>query len=88
MDPAEFVHKLREKELMNKAFLEAKMPEWLNLMAPFFQSCLAICVIVLVVCLLFNFEEILGATPIDPPVELDDEDEESSENENDDDKED
>jgi hypothetical protein len=66
------------------------MPEWLNMSAPIFQSLLAISVVTLVVCLLFNFEEIFGNTPNDAPVELDDEDEESSENEdekdNDDDK--
>jgi hypothetical protein len=58
------------------------MPEWLNTAAPVFQSLLAICVVTLVVCLLFNFEEIFGNTPNDAPVELDEEDEESSENEN------
>ena len=64
------------------------MPEWLNISAPVFQSLLAISVVTLVVCLLFNFEEIFGNTPNDAPVELDDEDEESSENEDEKDNED
>ena len=62
------------------------MPEWLNMSAPIFQALLAICLVTLIVCLLFNFEEIVGQTPTDPPVELDENSEESSEEEENDDK--
>jgi len=60
-------------------FIDARMPAWMNVLGPILQALLAICVTLLLIALIFNFEEIFGQTPADAEVELDEDNSESEE---------
>jgi hypothetical protein len=41
-------------------FMDARMPSWMNILSPILQALLAIAVVLLLISLVFNFEEIFG----------------------------
>ena len=67
---ARVTHALNQTADAGSLLREAKMPGWLNTVAPVLQSLTAIAVTILLVAMIFNFEEIFGQTPPDPLIVL------------------